>query len=1157
MTKKQFDIIIHTVKNIRQKGGQFEIFLKLKQSDSNQLFDFLNHESELFNCYHHVKSLTNESFWAGLDEIQNIVTSKSVEDLVAKGDIGISEIIIKKESNEIERADSENDSDDESGELEILTEETAPDVGLSTAIIATEKSPIPVENALSMFGNYYSSSDDEDDEEFSVDHSALVVVDEVLVDSEDLVVVKDVLSNIILEIVANEEGKKRVTLKDKDEEDEIIVEEEEDDDATASTASLSDDRDISYELNNDGDSQGNIDEKVILDEVNTGNISTANNVYDSEIATISNDSSKEDYSGDDECGISIINNIDVCNDATNVIEVEMERKSTVMDDILHKVTIIDENVLEGVKENLESNNGEIVPSEDGEVFMRTEEGIEDEIEMIQNVEGIPKDKNGVEDEDEDEDLRKINHEEKEEKNKKETEKNCVEKEGEEEEDADADEWGGEEEDEEELRSKRRMKWEMKEKGGGEIIEAVGFMGMEDVIEIEKECITDGDSGMREVEVMKEIIGLKEEGKEGEVREEVGEIEDFDGGDDNDAKFDEKVEEGEIEKEIEEVGSAEDEIKVEALNVEIQIEGMKEVKEEAEEGEVIEMNNGIEVEGEEEHVGLEGLGCPEVEGVLDDLISKVVLRDMIGKREQRMESSEATDEAVEADDLDEMIASTVENERNRDVKSSCSLEYVKAELGERQLELGENKAEKKIRKRQKNSFFSKGIEAVSAEGDACITEANSAIDGKTLLEHQNKRKEMTFTAEDLFSVPDKPISLPPIPIALSLAISIEAELAFIKELEADVERLGNENIDLLGIGLEYDDSLEEDVDEFVFWGKAHLIKRQCQERQKEIAEEQGRISLQLVETRKEITDKEDKEVIRKIELEKEIKRRDIELTKQKKQAERLKRVKLLQQELAEKAKLENIELQKKKDKDTALLNKSNSLVVTSEKGGVKVSTFKNSVKRIMEEGSKGGGDESSSSSDSESRRKKRKMERAKDSSSDTEDKELKRKKEKEKERGKHRDRSDMKSEKEDRYNGRDTDKNRDRSRRKRSRSREHRDDVDRESRSKHHSRDRRSESRGKSSKHNKNISNNKDHSSPSRKDKEASKKRRRSPSPRVTSSKLESAVSGNTSAPDTSTNNDLKEKIRLALGGSPAIVIAKKVEPQPLSMQDRIKLALSK
>jgi hypothetical protein len=38
------------------------------------------------------------------------------------------------------------------------------------------------------------------------------------------------------------------------------------------------------------------------------------------------------------------------------------------------------------------------------------------------------------------------------------------------------------------------------------------------------------------------------------------------------------------------------------------------------------------------------------------------------------------------------------------------------------------------------------------------------------------------------------------------------------------------------------------------------------------------------------------VIRKIELEKEVKRREIELTKQKKQAERLKRVKLLQQVL---------------------------------------------------------------------------------------------------------------------------------------------------------------------------------------------------------------------------------------------------------------------
>jgi hypothetical protein len=230
MTKKQFDIIIHTVKNIRQKGGQFEIFLKLKQSDSNQLFDFLNHESELFNCYHHVKSLTSESFWAGLNEIQNIVTSKSVEDLVAKGDILISEIVEKNDSDENETINPEENLKDVSETPEIPTE-IIPNVWLPKAIIAIENSPISIENALSMFGNYYSSSDEEDDEECdvtSVNNFSLVVKNEEKVDSEDLEVIKDILSNIILEIIADGEEKKEVTvrIKDGDEDNEIITVEE-------------------------------------------------------------------------------------------------------------------------------------------------------------------------------------------------------------------------------------------------------------------------------------------------------------------------------------------------------------------------------------------------------------------------------------------------------------------------------------------------------------------------------------------------------------------------------------------------------------------------------------------------------------------------------------------------------------------------------------------------------------------------------------------------------------------------------------------------------------------------------------------------------------------------------------------------------------------
>jgi hypothetical protein len=220
MTKKQFDIIIHTVKNIRQKGGQFEIFLKLKQSDSNQLFDFLNHESELFNCYHHVKSLTSEFFWAGLNEIQNIVTSKSVEDLVAKGNVEdlvvkgnslISEIEEKNDSDETETINSVENLNDVSETPEIPTA-IIQDVEFPKAIIAVEKSVIPIENALSMFGNYYSSSDDEDDDDIISVNSFPLVENKEKIDSKDLEVIKDILSNIIVGIIGDEGEKKEVIL---------------------------------------------------------------------------------------------------------------------------------------------------------------------------------------------------------------------------------------------------------------------------------------------------------------------------------------------------------------------------------------------------------------------------------------------------------------------------------------------------------------------------------------------------------------------------------------------------------------------------------------------------------------------------------------------------------------------------------------------------------------------------------------------------------------------------------------------------------------------------------------------------------------------------------------------------------------------------------
>ena len=54
MTKKQYDIVLHTVKSIRDYGGQFEILLKVKQADDNPQFDFLNPDSEIHEFYQHV-----------------------------------------------------------------------------------------------------------------------------------------------------------------------------------------------------------------------------------------------------------------------------------------------------------------------------------------------------------------------------------------------------------------------------------------------------------------------------------------------------------------------------------------------------------------------------------------------------------------------------------------------------------------------------------------------------------------------------------------------------------------------------------------------------------------------------------------------------------------------------------------------------------------------------------------------------------------------------------------------------------------------------------------------------------------------------------------------------------------------------------------------
>lgn len=64
MTKKDFDIILHTVKSIKEHGTQFEILLKVKQSDDNPQFDFLNYDSEYHQLYKFLKNLSADEFWS-------------------------------------------------------------------------------------------------------------------------------------------------------------------------------------------------------------------------------------------------------------------------------------------------------------------------------------------------------------------------------------------------------------------------------------------------------------------------------------------------------------------------------------------------------------------------------------------------------------------------------------------------------------------------------------------------------------------------------------------------------------------------------------------------------------------------------------------------------------------------------------------------------------------------------------------------------------------------------------------------------------------------------------------------------------------------------------------------------------------------------------
>lgn len=90
MTKKQFDVIVHTVKNIRNKGSQFEILLKFKESDTNPIFDFLNVDCDLHELFEYIKRISVDTFQAGLllpiaasskVQIHDIPTSDDIQEV--------------------------------------------------------------------------------------------------------------------------------------------------------------------------------------------------------------------------------------------------------------------------------------------------------------------------------------------------------------------------------------------------------------------------------------------------------------------------------------------------------------------------------------------------------------------------------------------------------------------------------------------------------------------------------------------------------------------------------------------------------------------------------------------------------------------------------------------------------------------------------------------------------------------------------------------------------------------------------------------------------------------------------------------------------------------------------------------------------------------
>ena len=247
MSKKEFDIIIHTVKNIRQKGGQFEIFLKLKQSDINPLFDFLNYECDLSEVFQFIKALSDEVFWAGLEPTPEIKSIPCEVEVIAD------ESIVENDDDNVPIAVQADDL-----ETLLQTMQTKVDCEVdygftSTAhtetVMQTTKSETDgnvASTALTLLGNMYgdgSSSDEDEDEEVSDIPPRTILVTDIQSNVEaSEAVVSTIMDSKKIEGGAEEgcnenNSNSPVTLADNNINDDS---DDDEDDDTASTASFID-----------------------------------------------------------------------------------------------------------------------------------------------------------------------------------------------------------------------------------------------------------------------------------------------------------------------------------------------------------------------------------------------------------------------------------------------------------------------------------------------------------------------------------------------------------------------------------------------------------------------------------------------------------------------------------------------------------------------------------------------------------------------------------------------------------------------------------------------------------------------------------------------------------------------------------------------------